>query len=117
MSDLAHVTTDSFEQDVVQSSQPVVLDFWGPKCIPCIQIEPFVEGLSAEFAGKVRIAKVIAPENRKLCINLRVSGLPTFLAFRNGVEAQRLVGDNVTRDAVRQMVESLSGSEASATVN
>ena len=112
MSSLSHVTTDSFDQDVLQSPEPVVLDFWGPRCVPCIEIEPFVESLSAEFAGKVRIAKVIAPENRKLCISLRVSGLPTFLAFRNGVEAQRLIGDNVTREAVRQMVESLGAVEA-----
>ena len=61
-------------------------------------MEPFVEGLRAEFAERLKIRKVIAPENRRLCIKLKVMTLPTILAFAGGEEVGRLAGENeVTR--------------------
>jgi len=110
MSGLEQVGGDTYEADVLQSPIPVVLDFWGPRCIPCIQLEPFVEELSERFAGRVKIAKVVAPQNRKLCITLKVMGLPTYLAFREGVEVARLTGE-VTRESIQNMVDSLVAGE------
>jgi thioredoxin 1 len=104
---LPTVSSEEFGAVVIESTEPIVLDFWGPRCAPCIRLEPFVEALEREFRGKVRIAKVITPDNRKLCAELRVMGLPTFLAFKNGREVDRLVGD-VTLHQVRAMVELLS---------
>jgi thioredoxin 1 len=106
MSGLMQVSADTFDAEVIQSPIPVVLDFWGPRCIPCIQIEPFVEDLRDQFAGRLKIAKVIAPQTRKLCISLKVMGLPTFLAFQNGGEVARLTGD-VSRESLQQMIETL----------
>lgn len=107
MGELLRITSDSFEEEVIKSPTPVVLDFWGPRCVPCIQLDPFVEDLSKEFAGRVKIAKVIAPEARKLCIDLKVMSLPTFLAFREGEEVQRITGE-VSHEAIREMAETLT---------
>lgn len=114
LSGLMQVTGETFDTEVLGSSVPVVLDFWGPRCIPCIQIEPFVEELSDRYAGKLKIAKVIAPQNRKLCISLKVMGLPTFLAFDHGGEVGRLTGE-VSRDSLRQMIDTLVKSEKEET--
>jgi thioredoxin 1 len=102
------VTPESFEDEVVTSSVPVVLDFWGPQCIPCIQLDPFIAELSQEYEGRVKVAKVIAPESRKLCGQLKVMGLPTFLAFKDGLEINRLVGDEVTQESITKLVEGLA---------
>jgi len=104
---LTTVSSADFDGAVLRSKEPVVLDFWGPRCAPCIRLEPFVEELEREFHGRVKIAKVITPENRRLCVELRVMSLPTFLAFRDGREVDRLIGE-VTSHQVRAMVELLS---------
>ncbi len=106
MSELSLVTKDTFDSAVLGSPLPVLLDFWGPRCIPCIQLDPFVAELGTEYQGRVNVAKVIAPENRQLCVNLRVMSLPTFIGFRDGKEIRRITGD-VGRDAVRELVEGL----------
>lgn len=109
MSELRAVSAETFQHDVLEAAEPVMLDFWGPECVPCIRLEPFVAGLSEEFAGKVTIGKVVAPENRRLCINLRVMSLPTILAFVDGEEVGRLTGEaDVTRETVRALVEQIA---------
>lgn len=106
MSGLRTVSAETFRQDVLEATEPVLLDFWGPQCVPCVRLEPFVAGLSEEFAGRVTIGKVVAPENRRLCIDLRVMSLPTILAFVDGEEVGRLTGENeVTRETIRTLVE------------
>lgn len=108
MSTLAKVTTENFDEEVLASETPVVLDFWGPQCVPCIQLDPHMEELNEEFAGRVKLAKVIAPENRPLSIRLKVMGLPAFLAFKDGEEVARISGDLDLRQ-VRELIESLAG--------
>jgi thioredoxin 1 len=106
--ELPLVTTETFGDEVEASSVPVLLDFWGPRCAPCIALDPFVEELRAELEGRVKVAKVIAPDNRKLCIDLQVGGLPTFLAFKGGQEVDRLTGD-VGKESLRELVERIAG--------
>jgi thioredoxin 1 len=111
MSGLQEVQVDTFDEEVIRSVVPVLLDFWGPRCVPCIQLDPFVEELSQEFAGRIKIAKVIAPANRKLAIQLKVFGLPTFLAFAQGKEVARVAGE-VSRESIREMAEALASRSA-----
>jgi thioredoxin 1 len=103
------VTTETFEQEVVQSDKPVVVDFWGPRCGPCLALMPEVEMLSGKYAGRARITKVDASKNRRLCLNLKVTGLPTFLFFRGGQEVKRLNGSELkigdVEAALQQMIE------------
>lgn len=107
MGEIPKVTHESFEDEVLNSRTPVVIDFWGPRCVPCIQLDPLIEELSEEFQGRVKIAKVIAPEARKLCIELKVMSLPTFLAFRDGEETHRITGE-VSQHAIRDLAETLA---------
>ncbi len=109
MSELLRITSENFERDVLQSETPVIIDFWGPQCIPCRRLDPFVEALDQEFGGRVKFARVVAPENRQLCVQLHVMGLPTFLAFSGAQEVGRLVHD-ANPDTIRSLAEQLTAS-------
>ena len=104
---MLEVTKDTFTQEVLQSEQPVLIDFWGPQCGPCLKLNPTVEQLAEELAGRVKIVKVEAPKNRRLCMELRVMALPTFLGFANGQEVERLTGE-VSREQVQAAARALA---------
>jgi thioredoxin len=107
------VSRDTYQHDVLEAShdQPVLVDFWGPRCGPCIAMMPWVERLADELARTVSIVKLNSAENRRLCVELRVMGLPTFLLYRDGQEVRRLTSDACTpvsiaaalRDAVPEL--------------
>ncbi len=101
------VDKDSFEQEVSQSTLPVVVDLWGPQCQPCLALLPQVEELAKEFEGKVKFVKLNAAENRRLCISLKVMGLPTFLFFHNGEEKSRLNADDVSIESIKASANAL----------
>lgn len=103
------VTTDTFEQEVVKSVAPVLVDFWGPSCGPCLALLPHVEKLVEVEGGKINLAKVDASKNRRLCLNLRVLGLPTFLIYQNGQEVARLSGQNLKIEQIAEAVRKVVG--------
>jgi thioredoxin 1 len=86
------VNSDTFENVVVRSNTPVVVDFWGPQCVPCLALMPKVEALAKKYGEKVKISKVDSSKNRRLCLTLKVLGLPTFLVYKDGKEVDRLSG-------------------------
>lgn len=104
---IIEVNRENFEAEVVSSREPVVVDFWGPQCKPCLALMPTVERLERDFQGKVRVVKVNAAENRMLCAKLRVLGLPTFLFYKGGVEVNRLVGEKITEGDLLRAIEGL----------
>ena len=87
---------DNYESEVLGSKEPVMVDFWGPQCRPCLALMPAVEQLEKDYAGRLKVAKVNATQNRMLCAKLRVLGLPTYLFYKNGNEINRLTGDTIT---------------------
>jgi thioredoxin 1 len=106
---MKEVDKETFETEVVNSELPVVVDFWGPQCVPCLALMPSVESLAGAYAGRVKVAKVEAPKNKRLCLSLKVLALPTFLFYKNGKEVRRLSGDSVSsqmiEDALQEMLE------------
>src|SRR5688500_12317799 len=98
------VSRDTYQDEVVAASheQPVLVDFWGPRCGPCLKMMPWVESLADESAGTLKVVKVNSAENRRLCVDLRVLGLPTFLLYRDGQEVRRLTGDGCTPSTIAQ---------------
>jgi thioredoxin 1 len=102
------VNADTFEQEVVQSEMPVVVDFWGPQCKPCLALMPSVEKLAEQYEGKLKVVKVDASKNRRLCISLRVLGLPTFLFYKGGAEVNRLTGNSLSIEEITEAADKLT---------
>ena len=92
MNDLRHFDGPTFEADVLQATEPVVVDFTAVWCPPCQMMAPVVERLAGEFAGKVKIGKLDTDANPEIAIRFGVSGIPTLGLFRDGKLVDRLVG-------------------------
>ena len=88
---LTHTTDANFDQDVLQSDIPVLLDFWAEWCGPCKMIGPLLVELSEEYAKKVKIVKLNVDENNTTAIQYAVSSIPTLILFKDGqVQAQHI---------------------------
>ncbi len=92
MSKAIHITDESFEVDVLQASKPVLVDFWGPACGPCLMMAPMLDELAEEYAEHFTIAKLNTDENPRVFMQFGVMGLPTLLLFRNGDVIERVPG-------------------------
>jgi thioredoxin 1 len=91
----------------------VLLDVWGPHCRPCLAMMPEVEALEERYDGQIRLVKLNAEEDRKLCRELRVAGLPAYLTFRDGIEVERVTGNGATvPDIVAAIDRLLAGAPA-----
>ncbi len=93
MSEHVSETSDnSFDADVLQSTLPVLVDFWAPWCSPCKMIAPVLDELAQEFAGKVKICKVNVDNNPKTPSKYGVRGIPNLVLFKDGAVAEQIVG-------------------------
>ena len=86
------VSDDTFEAEVLNASEPVVVDFWAEWCGPCRMIAPALEEISTELAGKVKIVKVNVDENPRTAAQYGIRGIPTLLLFKGGQVAAQQVG-------------------------
>lgn len=85
-------STNEFEQVVLKSDKPVLVDFWAPWCGPCKMVGPEVEALAKDYEGKAVVAKVNVDENQQLASQYNVMSIPTIIVFKGGQESKRLVG-------------------------
>jgi len=93
MSENTFVATDqNFEEDVLKSPVPVLIDFWAAWCVPCKMIAPTLEELGREYDGKVKIGKVNVDENRNTANTYGIRGIPSLLLFKNGEVKEQMVG-------------------------
>ena len=89
---IKHVTDASFEADVLQSAQPVLVDYWAEWCGPCKMIAPILDEVSAAYEGKLNIAKMNVDDNREIPAKFGIRGIPTLMLFRDGQLAVTKVG-------------------------
>ncbi|HEY7561497.1 MAG TPA: thioredoxin family protein [Gaiellaceae bacterium] len=104
-------TVDTYHDLTREGS--VLVDFWGPRCQPCLAMMPTIAQLEEEAGGAVRVVKVNSAENREVCRELRVFGLPTYVLMRDGEELERLSGE-VSKDDIERAFATLGaeGGEA-----
>jgi thioredoxin 1 len=86
------ITDANFEQEVIKSEIPVLLDFWAVWCGPCKMIAPFVEEISGEYSGKVKVGKVDVDNNPQISMQFGIRSIPTLLVFKNGKVVDQIIG-------------------------
>jgi len=98
------ITKDNFEQEVMNSEKPVLLDFWASWCGPCRMVGPIVEEIAEETVGRVKVGKVNVDEEPDLAQTFHVSSIPTLVVMKNGQVAQSTVGVK-SKQAILSMLE------------
>ena len=100
------VTDASFDTDVLQSTVPVLVDFWAPWCGPCRAMSPIIDELSGEYEGKAKIVKVNIDDNNETSSKFGVMSIPMFIIFKDGQPVKQFVGAR-SKEQVKQEIESV----------
>lgn len=106
MANALHLTDASFEQEVLKSDIPVVIDFWAAWCGPCRLIAPIVDELALEYAGKVKVCKLDVDNNQNTAMKYGIRSIPMLLFFKNGEVVDSILGA-VPRNTIVNKLESV----------
>lgn len=105
---ITHITDDTFEAEVLQAKQPVLVDYWAEWCGPCRMIGPILDEIAVEYAGRVKVCKLNVDENQNTPPKYGIRGIPTLMLFRDG----KVDATKVGAGSKSQLVAFLDGSLA-----
>jgi len=105
------INKDNYQKEIVENPMPTVVDFWGPQCLRCLELMPAVEETALSMKEAMRVVKIDATKNRRLCMGLKLMRLPAFLFYRDGKEVGRISGDELTETDLRAAVDTLLSGE------
>jgi thioredoxin 1 len=104
MTQIGDVTDQNFEQEVIQSDKPVLIDFWAEWCVPCHMVSPVVEEIARDHADQLSVAKLNVDDNPETARRYGVMSIPTLIVFKDGQEKARVVGAR-GKDAILREIE------------
>ena len=99
-----HVTDSSFDQDVLQSNKPVLVDFWAEWCAPCRMSGPIIDQIASDFAASATVVKLNVDDNTATAQRYGIKGIPTLILFNEGKEVERVVGAT-SKDSITRIIE------------
>jgi len=102
-------TEANFEQEVLQASEPVLVDFWADWCMPCKALTPTIDELAADYAGKAKVGKVNTDQNQSLAARYGISAIPTVILFKDGHVREKFVGLRSKQDFAAAIDAALAG--------
>ena len=104
---LLTVTDQDFEQEILKSSVPALVDFWAAWCGPCRTVGPVVEELAGEYVGKIKVAKLNVDDNKQTPTKYGVRGIPTLMLFKDGQVVDQIVGA-VPKSRIKEILDKVS---------
>jgi thioredoxin 1 len=108
MGAVAEVTTATFDQEVLQSDLPVLVDYWAPWCGPCRQVAPSVEAVAEEFAGKAKVFKLDVDKESEIAARYGIMSIPTLIYYKDGKVVDQLLGAQ-PKKAIADRLQALVG--------
>ena len=103
-----YVTDNSFEKDVLQSTKPVLVDFWAEWCAPCRMIAPTIDAIAEQYSETAEVVKVNVDDNSGTAQRYGIKGIPTLILFSGGKEVERVVGAT-SKESISRMIEKYAG--------
>ena len=102
------INDSNFDQTVLQSDKPVLVDFWAPWCRPCLMVAPILDELAEEYSGRVSIARMDVDQNPKTAVSYNIMSIPTLLLFKNGEPVSHIVGFR-PKEEIKQSLDAALG--------
>jgi len=98
------LTESNFDEEVIKSEKPVLVDFWAVWCAPCTLIASTVEAIAKDYSGKVKVGKVNVDENSQLAVRYGIRAIPTLLLFKDGKVAEQMIGVQ-PKEAIKAVID------------
>lgn len=105
---VVYVTDDNFQQEVIQSDKPVMVDFWASWCGPCLALAPIIDEIAENYGDKIKVCKLNVDENQKTAMEYGIKGIPTIIFFKNGQVVEQSVGlvpKDYLEDLIKKVIE------------